>query len=83
MLHLYITPSKTLWNRKTQVKNSLESTTTYEIRQQDIIHSTGVSKYLYTVKLLYTDIRSNDKIRYNDSLNGTVSLSENEADNSR
>ena len=26
-----------------------------------------------TVKSLYTDIRYNDKIRYNDSLNGTIS----------
>ena len=32
----------------------------------------NVQKLKYTVKPLYTDIRYNDKIRYNDNLNGTI-----------
>ena len=30
--------------------------------------------YIITIKPLYTDIRYNDKIRYNDNLNGTIPL---------
>ena len=31
-----------------------------------------VYQVLYTVKPLYTDIRYNSRIRYNDNLNGTI-----------
>ena len=40
------------------------------------VHELLVTKnsLLYTVKPLYTDIRYNDKTRYNDNLNGTNTL---------
>ena len=58
---------KECWKHSTKASNGLVQLVTTRLRQ-----TATPCQLENTVKPLYTDIRFNDKIRYNDNLNGTI-----------